>query len=170
MLERKGPSAWIRDAQGSLVEYPFSLMKHESVLSQIIEPHLYPEISAVRQQILRWRFYHHFRTDVSSPLRQPQVGVQTPVLSHDGSDLAAALQTVIEIGDNATLEETIGGRVQRRSAADREHRNAVFHAIGDTRTFAPALCPRVFRWATAIPLPLRGFAEQSEAAHAARAE
>jgi predicted ATPase len=108
MLERKGPSAWIRDAQGSFVEYPFSIMKHESVLSQIIEPHLYPEISAVRQQILRWRFYHHFRTDVSSPLRQPQVGVQTPVLSHDGFDLAAALQTVIEIGDDATLQETIG--------------------------------------------------------------
>jgi predicted ATPase len=108
MLERKGPSAWIRDTGGSFVEYPFRLMKQESVLSQIIEPHLYPEISAVRHQILHWRFYHHFRTDASSPLRQPQVGVHSPVLSHDGSDLAAALQTVIEIGDDATLQETIG--------------------------------------------------------------
>ena len=82
-------------------------MKYESVLSQVIEPHLYPEISAVRQEILGWRFYHHFRTDASSPLRQPQIGVQTTVMSHDGSDLAAALQTVIEVGDAVALQETI---------------------------------------------------------------
>jgi len=31
------------------------------VLSQIIDPHLYPEISALRNEILSWRFYHHFR-------------------------------------------------------------------------------------------------------------
>ena len=107
MLERKGPSAWIRGADGAFVEYPFQVLKYESVLSQIIEPHLYPEISAVRQQILRWRFYHHFRTDLASPLRQAQVGVQTTVLSHDGSDLAAALQTIIEIGDDAILQDAI---------------------------------------------------------------
>jgi predicted ATPase len=107
MLERKSPSAWIRNADGALVEYPFSVVKYESVLSQIIEPHLYPEISAVRQQILQWRFYHHFHTDAASPLRTPQIGVQTAVLSHDGSDLAAALQTIFEIGDDAALQETI---------------------------------------------------------------
>ena len=70
MLERKSPSAWIRDAEGARVEYPFSLLKYESVLSQIIEPHLYPEISAVRQQILRWRFYHHFRTDIAKTMAE----------------------------------------------------------------------------------------------------
>jgi predicted ATPase len=107
MLERKGPSAWIRNGEGAVVGYPFALLKYESVLAQVIEPHLYPEISAVRQEILGWRFYHHFRTDASSPLRQPQIGVQTTVLSHDGSDLAAALQTVIEIGDAVALQETI---------------------------------------------------------------
>ena len=107
MLERKGPSARIRNAEGAMVAYPFALLKYESVLSQVIEPHLYPEISAVRQEILGWRFYHHFRTDASSPLRQPQIGVQTTVLSHDGSDLAAALQTVIEVGDAIALQETI---------------------------------------------------------------
>jgi predicted ATPase len=107
MLDRKGPSAWLRNAEGRMVEYPFALLKYESVLSQVIEPHLYPEISAVRNEILRWRFYHQFRTDQASPLRQPQIGVQTPVLSDDGSDLAAALQTVIETGDGVALAETI---------------------------------------------------------------
>lgn len=107
MLKRDEPSAWLRNADGNMVTYPFSILKQESVLSQIIDPHLYPEISAVRSQILSWRFYHHFRTDMDSPLRQPQIGVQTPVLSRDGSDLVAALQTILEIGDERVLRETI---------------------------------------------------------------
>jgi predicted ATPase len=107
MLKRDEPSAWLRNAEGTMVSYPFQIAKSESVLSQIVDPHLYPEISSVRSQILAWRFYHHFRTDSESPLRQPQIGVQTPVLSHDGSDLAAALQTILEIGDETALNDAI---------------------------------------------------------------
>jgi predicted ATPase len=107
MLKRDEPSAWLRNAEGSMVTYPFQISKHESVLSQIIDPHLFPEISAIRQQVLSWRFYHHFRTDLESPVRQPQIGVYTPVLSHDGSDLAAALQTILEIGDGDALRQTV---------------------------------------------------------------
>jgi len=107
MLKRDEPSAWLRNAEGNMVVYPFQISKHESVLSQIIDPHLYPEISAIRQQVLSWRFYHHFRTDLDSPVRQPQIGVYTPVLSHDGSDLAAALQTILEIGDGDALRQTV---------------------------------------------------------------
>ena len=107
MLKRDEPSAWLRNAEGNMVTYPFKILKQESVLSQIIDQHLYPEISAVRNEILSWRFYHHFRTDLESPLRQPQIGVQTPVLSHDGQDLAAALQTILEIGEDSALRETI---------------------------------------------------------------
>jgi predicted ATPase len=107
MLKRDEPSAWLRNAEGSMVTYPFQVSKHESVLSQIIDPHLYPEISAIRQQVLSWRFYHHFRTDLESPVRQPQIGVYTPVLSHDGSDLAAALQTILEIGDGDALRQIV---------------------------------------------------------------
>ena len=109
MMKRDEPSAWLRNAEGSMVVYPFQIMKHESVLSQIIDPHLYPEISAVRNEILSWRFYHHFRTDLHSPLRQPQIGVQTPVLSTDGQDLAPALQTILEIGEDSVLKEAIAG-------------------------------------------------------------
>jgi predicted ATPase len=107
MLKRDQPSAWLRNAEGSMVTYPFQISKHESVLSQIIDPHLYPEITALRNEILHWRFYHHFRTDTDSPVRQPQIGVHTPVLSRDGSDLAAALQTVFEIGDGEALGDTV---------------------------------------------------------------
>jgi predicted ATPase len=77
------------------------------VLSQLREPHLYPELSSLRAEMSQWRFYHHFRTDHESPLRHPQVGVRTPVLSHDGRDLAAALQTILEIGQEEDLRESI---------------------------------------------------------------
>ena len=107
MLKRDEPSAWLRNAEGNMVTYPMKISKHESVLSQIIDPHLYPEICSLRDRILSWRFYHQFRTDFDSPLRQPQIGVQTTVLSRDGSDLAAALQTILEIGDDDCLRETI---------------------------------------------------------------
>jgi predicted ATPase len=98
---------WILDSGERLTDYSGQLMPTESVLSQLREPHLYPELSALRSEMSRWRFYHHFRTDVDSPLRHPQVGVRTPVLSHDGRDLAAALQTINEIGQSEDLHEAI---------------------------------------------------------------
>jgi predicted ATPase len=61
----------------------------------------------LREEIRGWRFYDHFRTDAGAPARQPQLGTRTPVLHHDGRDLAAALQTIIEIGDVDALNDTI---------------------------------------------------------------
>lgn len=79
----------------------------ESIFAQVTDPQKAPEIIALREQIKGWRFYDHFRTDVDAPARLPQLGTRTPVLHHDGRDLAAALQTIIEIGDVAALREAI---------------------------------------------------------------
>jgi predicted ATPase len=106
-FERNSERAWILDRDERLADYSGELLSTESVLSQLREPHLYPELSALRAEMNQWRFYHHFRTDHESPLRHPQVGVRTPVLSHDGRDLAAALQTIIEIGQEEDLHEAI---------------------------------------------------------------
>lgn len=107
LLERGNSSVWARDADGNRVSYLMALSESESVLSQLREPHRFPQLSALRQEFLGWRFYHHFRTDAESPLRHPQIGVRTPVLSHDGGDLAAALQTIIEVGDAQGLQEAV---------------------------------------------------------------
>jgi len=40
-------------------------------------------------------------------VRQPQLGTRTPVLADDGADLAAALETIREIGDRAALDAAI---------------------------------------------------------------
>jgi predicted ATPase len=71
------------------------------------DPQRAPELLMLREQMRRWRFYDQMRTDRGAPARQPQIGTRTPVLSDDGADLAAALQTIIEIGDNAALDESI---------------------------------------------------------------
>lgn len=107
LMQRHNANVAIRNADGRMVDYPLSLLESESVLSQIQEPHLYPELSALRMEVLRWRFYHGFRTDSHSPLRSPQIGVLTPVLSHDGSDLAAAIGTINEIGAAENLADAV---------------------------------------------------------------
>lgn len=107
LLERQVGSAWIVNQAGIRVAYPVSLSQSESVLSQLQEPHLYPELSALNCEIRKWRFYHNFRTDPESAIRIPQIGIRTDILSNDGHDLAAALQTIIEIGNNELLYEVI---------------------------------------------------------------
>jgi predicted ATPase len=93
--------------EGERTSYPLALTNTESVLSQLQEPHLYPELSVIRESMRNWRFYHQFRTDENSPLRLPQMGFRTPVISNDGVDYAAALQTIIEIGDDKGLRQAI---------------------------------------------------------------
>lgn len=105
LLERAKATVWVRNAEGRRVRYPLDLAETESALAQIREPHLYPELAVLREEMLRWRFYHHFRTDADSPLRQPQPGVSTYRLAHDGRDLAAALETILRIGDAEGLKE-----------------------------------------------------------------
>ena len=114
LLHRQGGITHVRDAEGNRVAFPLVLGENESVLSQLREPHRFPELFAIREEVRDWRFYHQFRTDAESPMRTPQVSVRTPILSHDGSDLAAALQTILEIGDGQTLNATVAAALPGR--------------------------------------------------------
>ena len=115
LLERKAGMTWVRDAEGHRVEYPLELSENESALSQLRDPHQFPELYRVREIVRGWRFYHAFRTDDGAPCRSPRISVRTPVLHHDGSDLAAALQTILEIGDVELLFEMIEAAFPGRS-------------------------------------------------------
>jgi predicted ATPase len=107
LLERRNQSALLRDVDGHPVTFNAQLDQNESVLSQLGEPHRYPILSMLRERLRRWRFYHQIRTDAESPVRMVQVGTRTPVLAHDGHDLAAALQTIIEVGDDRALAAAV---------------------------------------------------------------
>jgi predicted ATPase len=85
-----------------------NLSAADSMLATIADPQRAPEMLQVRESIRGWRFYDGFRTDMNSPARVPQIGTFTPVLNNDGTDLPAALQTILEIGDAEALKRTVG--------------------------------------------------------------
>jgi predicted ATPase len=93
-------------------EEPIALTKElsstDNMLATISDPQRAPEMLAVRESIRGWRFYEGFRTDAASPARVPQIGTFTPVLSNDGDDLPAALETIRIFGDSEALERTVG--------------------------------------------------------------
>ncbi len=68
----------------------------ESLLSGLRNPADHPELAATRENILSWRFYDLFRSDRDSPLRRPGPRIWSPILDSNGSNLAAALQTIFE--------------------------------------------------------------------------
>ncbi|RMQ42297.1 putative ATPase [Pseudomonas cichorii] len=106
LIDRKGPM--IRARQGRDWEI---LQQHgqsfDSLFEQLGISRSYPEIADMRALIKGWRFYDHFRIDRDAPVRQPQLGTRTPVLNHDGRNLAAALQTIIEVGEVEDLQEAL---------------------------------------------------------------
>lgn len=79
----------------------------DSLFDQVGSLRSSPEVLLLRETIRGWRFYDHFRSDAEAPARQPQLGTRTPVLHHDGRDLAAALQTIREIGDPKALQAAV---------------------------------------------------------------
>jgi predicted ATPase len=107
LLGRGHGSCMVRNTAGAAVRYPFQLVESESVLSQVTAPHLYPELSAVRQRLEALRFYHHFPTDLGARLREAAVGTRTLVLANDGSDLASAIVTLEEAGDEQAFHDHV---------------------------------------------------------------
>lgn len=106
LVERQGPVVKIRAGRSwSVVEQ--HLATYESLFTRLADPEQTPEAAQLRDNIQRWRFYDHFRTDHDAPARQVQLGTRTPVLGATGQDLAAALQTIIEMGERSDLDAAV---------------------------------------------------------------
>src|SRR5205823_2270768 len=108
LVDRRNNFVWLATTRD---EEPVMLTQHlsdtDSMLASVADPQRAPEMLAVREAVRGWRFYDHFRTDSDSPARAAQIGTFTPVLHHDGSNLAAALQTIIEIRSDEALTMTL---------------------------------------------------------------
>ncbi|KAB1593462.1 AAA family ATPase [Burkholderia cepacia] len=107
LVDRQGAQIRARTATGDWQTIPQPVASFDSMMTEFADPTGAPEMIAVRERIRSWRFYDHFRTDAHAPARQSHVGTHTPVLADDGADLAAALQTIREIGDGAALDAAI---------------------------------------------------------------
>jgi len=108
VMERTNHRAWARDEVGTKHDVADDLLPSETALAAVRDASRFPDADLVRRTLLQWRFYHSFRTDAGSPLRQPCLAVTTPMLSSDGSDLAALFATLKHIReDTVDLDATI---------------------------------------------------------------
>jgi predicted ATPase len=105
--ERNGPSVRIRDQKGIWRQSIDNLQVYDSMLTHCGDPRDGAELLLLRESMRAWRFYDHFRTDSEAPARRRQVGTRTPVLASDGSDLAAAIATIQEIGAEDDLNAAV---------------------------------------------------------------
>ena len=104
---RNGPGVRIRDDKGEWQQAYTHLAPFDSMMTHCSDPREAIELLVLRERMRNWRFYDHMRTDSEAPARKPQVGTYTPVLAADGSDLAAAIQTIREIGARKEMADAI---------------------------------------------------------------
>jgi predicted ATPase len=107
LIDRRNTYVRARDRAHEWVDLTQHLSPFDSMMTQCADPRNTPELLLLRESIRGWRFYDQLRTDATSPARSPQIGTHTPVLSSDGADLAAALQTIFEIGEGRDVADTI---------------------------------------------------------------
>jgi predicted ATPase len=107
LVERRGALARTRGDEGDWNTITQHLPSFDSMMTQCADPRSTPEMVTLREQMRAWRFYDQFRSDLDAPARLPQIGTHTPVLSNDGCDFAAAVQTIMEIGDPESLGQSV---------------------------------------------------------------
>jgi predicted ATPase len=104
---RNGPSVRVRGEAGEWRQAFGHLAPYDSMMTHCADLRDSLELLLLRERMRDWRFYDHFRTDREAPARRPQVGTYTPVLASDGTDLAAAIETIRAIGDEGALSGAI---------------------------------------------------------------
>lgn len=153
IARRKGPRIEVRDEAWE--ELTYQLPTHASMLSDV------PEARALRDDLAAWRFYDAMRTDADAPSRQPRVGTRTFAMASDGSDVAAALQTIIERGKHPVdqyVRDAFPGSSLTIRVADglfdlAMHQEGMLRPLGSAELSDGTL--RYLMWLAALLAPVR---------------
>ena len=137
---RDRASVRIRDDAGAWRRVAGELAPQDSMMTTCADPDGAPELLQLRETMRGWRFYDHLRTDPDAPARRPQVGTFTPVLSGDGADLAAAIQTILE--NRQRLRPAGDDRRRLRGRAGERRRPRRLLRAGDAAARAAAAVAR----------------------------
>ena len=106
LTERKSTILKVRDNK-KWRTIDTNLEATKSILNHMNKLGTSPEILAIRDNILDWRFYDSFRTDESAPSRSVKIGSEALILNSNGSNLASALQTILERDKAEDLHQSI---------------------------------------------------------------
>ena len=113
IARRNGPVVKVLSSSGSRETVLSDLARFDSMMTHAADPQTAPELVELRERMRSWRFYDQMRSDRDAPSRKPQIGTFTPSLAGDGSNLAAAMQTIREIGDidgfNGAIDDAFPG-------------------------------------------------------------
>jgi predicted ATPase len=107
LVDRNGPLVRIKGDDGNWNIAAKNLAVFDSMMTHVADPRTAPETLVLRETIRAWRFYDHFRTDADAPARLAHIGTRTPILANDGADVAAAIQTIREIGERDALDAAV---------------------------------------------------------------
>ncbi len=135
----------------------------ESMLSTMADPERAPELLRLREEVRSWRFYDHFRADSEAAARQIQIGTRTPALAHDGRDVAAAIQTIVEIGDRTALDRAVEDAFPGARVYVEHGGGPLFAHVLATRIAETAVGRRAVGWDSAIPVVGRSAAHTAPA-------
>ncbi|WP_020098318.1 AAA family ATPase [Microbacterium sp. 11MF] len=105
LIDRLRTQTRVRD--GAWVSLDQKLAPFESIITDLADGDTAPELLGLRRMMNGWRFYDHFRVDADAPARRPQVGTRSPLLAHDGSNLAAVWATVHDMGFGHQLDRAV---------------------------------------------------------------
>lgn len=129
-----------------------------SMLTEVADPVVTPELWGLRRSLASWRFYDGFRVDLDAPVRRPQVGT-TRVLADDGADLAAALQTIAEDG-RAPLHESVADAFEVLACTSPPRTGCSTRRLPPAGDAPPAAQRRAVRRHAALPAVGRGAAHR----------
>lgn len=105
--QRNGPLARILSEKGEWRRVEPPLAPWDSMMGFAADGRDGAELLGLRERMRAWRFYDALRTDRDAPARRRQVGTRTMALAGDGGDLAAALQTIREVGEADALDRAV---------------------------------------------------------------
>jgi predicted ATPase len=107
LVDRRDAVVRMRAEDESWTIVTSGLAAFDSVMTHVADPLTARETLMLRESVRGWRFYDHFRTDPAAPARAPQIATRTVALADDGADVAAAIQTIREIGEDEALAQAV---------------------------------------------------------------
>lgn len=132
LAERKNQMVQLMTGTGERVVSPWTPRAEESMLATLTDPEQSPELYSLRETARSWHFYDSLRVDAHAPARRPAPATFTPTLAADGSNLAAALATVLRVGDARAVEDAVSQAFDGARVTVEEDERGIAHVAFDS--------------------------------------